>query len=234
MHGHNPVEHQRLGDGTSLRLTLDRQGRAAIFATIQGEGPYAGVPAVFVRLHGCNLRCTFCDTAFHHDADPVWQIDTILERIRALAGKARLVVITGGEPLLQNIVPLCSELQDEGYTVQVETAGTLWLKGLQFVRVVVSPKTPIIDAAAEHFAMAFKYVVAEGMEFDGLAPITATQPGTKPVRLARPRLGAQVFYSPMDVGDPEQNAKNMRFAARMAMRNGAIFGVQLHKLVNLD
>ncbi|MGA8405781.1 MAG: radical SAM protein, partial [Candidatus Acidiferrales bacterium] len=75
-----------------------------IFKSIQGEGTRAGLPCIFVRLTGCNLRCTWCDTAYAFHGGTKQSIAEILGRVRALAGdgenRVPLVEITGGEPLL--------------------------------------------------------------------------------------------------------------------------------------
>ena len=99
-----------------------------IFKSIQGEGTRAGLPCVFVRLTGCNLRCTWCDTAYAFHGGTKQTIEEVLERVRELAGpppsRVPLVEITGGEPLLQPETPeLAEKLLAEGYTVMIETSG---------------------------------------------------------------------------------------------------------------
>jgi 7-carboxy-7-deazaguanine synthase len=93
-----------------------------IYASIQGESTWAGVPCAFVRTTGCNLRCTYCDTpqAFY-GGTRVARRDVLA---RALALETPLVELTGGEPLLQpGVVPLMAELCDAGKTVLLETSG---------------------------------------------------------------------------------------------------------------
>jgi 7-carboxy-7-deazaguanine synthase len=93
-----------------------------IFTSIQGETTGAGRPCTFVRLTGCNLRCTWCDTAYAFHGGEQMSIDDVLEKVRA-AG-VRLVEVTGGEPLLQKEVhPLMERLLAEGYQVLLETSG---------------------------------------------------------------------------------------------------------------
>ena len=93
-----------------------------IFHSVQGESTWAGLPCTFVRLTGCPLRCVWCDTAYAFHGGERMTLDAIAERVRGF--DARLVEVTGGEPLAhQNAFPLVRRLLDEGYTVLVETSG---------------------------------------------------------------------------------------------------------------
>ena len=96
-----------------------------IFKSIQGEGTRAGLPCIFVRLTGCNLRCVWCDTAYAFLGGTKMTVEQVLARVAELAGgKVRLVEITGGEPLLQeDVFPLAEKLLEAGYAVMVETSG---------------------------------------------------------------------------------------------------------------
>ncbi len=116
-----------------------------IYPSLQGESTFAGLPCVFVRLTGCNLRCSYCDTAYAFTEGRKMALPEIIARIRQFAapfGSGRapaghpensaapsrlpLVELTGGEPLLQeNCLPLMKALCDEGFTVLVETSGAL-------------------------------------------------------------------------------------------------------------
>ncbi len=95
-----------------------------IFYSIQGESTFAGLPCIFVRLTGCNLRCSWCDTKYAYDAGEEKTIEDVLGEI-SLYG-CTLVEITGGEPLLQKDTPcLINELLATGYNVLLETNGSL-------------------------------------------------------------------------------------------------------------
>ena len=109
-----------------------------IFRSVQGEGTRTGLPCIFVRLTGCNLRCTWCDTAYAFHGGKKMEVDEVLARVHELSsfsasdqnGGARgkpklpLVELTGGEPLLQpEAVPLAQKLLDSGYQVMIETSG---------------------------------------------------------------------------------------------------------------
>ncbi len=94
-----------------------------IFYSIQGESLYAGFPCAFVRLAGCNLRCSYCDTAYAYSDSTEMSIEEIIDRIESFA--CRLVEITGGEPLLQKDTPaLTAAMLDRGHTVLMETNGS--------------------------------------------------------------------------------------------------------------
>lgn len=93
-----------------------------IFRSIQGESTFAGEICAFVRLSGCDLQCSWCDTGYARDEGEEWSISEIVDSVRGL--NAQLVEVTGGEPLMQEETPqLCRELLDSGYTVLVETNG---------------------------------------------------------------------------------------------------------------
>src|ERR1700760_4192344 len=103
-----------------------------IFKSVQGEGTRAGLPCVFVRLTGCNLRCTWCDTAYAFHGGKKVSVTEVVARVDELAGRdplngsavVPLVELTGGEPLLQEeIYPLAEDLLANGYTVMIETSG---------------------------------------------------------------------------------------------------------------
>lgn len=108
-------------------------GRPEIFASIQGEGLSAGLPSTFIRLAICNLRCTWCDTAYTWDWDRYDRAEQTMplgieDALHAItAFPPRNVVITGGEPLIQRrqLEPLVQELKAGGYRVEVETNGTV-------------------------------------------------------------------------------------------------------------
>ena len=95
-----------------------------IFYSIQGESIYSGRPCIFVRLTGCNLRCSYCDTRYAYEQGVNMELTEIINRISA--HKCRLVEITGGEPLLQSQTPiLIYKLLENGYEVMLETNGSL-------------------------------------------------------------------------------------------------------------
>lgn len=121
----------------SARLVVNE-----IFTSIQGESTRAGEPCTFVRLTGCDLRCTWCDTAYaFHEGRPM-AIGDVVEEVRRRGSK--LVTVTGGEPLLQEGVRgLMADLLDAGFQVQLETSGAVSTAGLDpRVRVILDVKAP--------------------------------------------------------------------------------------------
>jgi 7-carboxy-7-deazaguanine synthase len=107
-----------------------------VYVSLQGESTFAGLPCIFVRLTACNLRCSYCDTAYAFTEGEKQPVEEILSEVRRLAepyakersaigiSKLPLVELTGGEPLLQpNALPLMKALCDEGFTVLIETSG---------------------------------------------------------------------------------------------------------------
>ena len=114
-----------------------------LFYSIQGESTYAGLPCVFIRLSGCNLRCHYCDARYtYEEAHAAMALDVILSFVDGYPGA--LVEITGGEPLLQeNVFPLMAELVARNRTVLLETNGSLPIDTVApEVIVVMDIKTP--------------------------------------------------------------------------------------------
>ena len=98
-----------------------------IYLSVQGESSHTGLPCVFVRLTGCNLRCVWCDTAYAFDDGKTQSIDQTLKDIKSFG--INLVEITGGEPLMQEgVYPLMEALLENGYKVMLETGGSVSLE----------------------------------------------------------------------------------------------------------
>ncbi len=96
-----------------------------IFKSIQGESTHAGLPCVFVRLTGCNLRCSWCDSEYTFQGGRKMSIEEVLNEVFRFSPDGGLVEITGGEPMLQEreVVPLMQRLIESGYSVLLETSG---------------------------------------------------------------------------------------------------------------
>lgn len=199
----------------------------SVFKTIQGEGPFAGHPCVFVRLAGCNLQCPGCDTEYTEGAIEVSHFD-ICDKVVEVWGDGYppLVVITGGEPFRQNIIPLIDCLQSGGSHVQIETNGSMRprLLSLQdeqilgYCTIVCSPKTDKINPNLDPFITCFKYVMRhDDMCEDGL-PRTALDNPVKDKLYRQPadNRSRDVYLQPMDMsmfylyyptGNPYEDAR---------------------------
>jgi len=223
MRGTNQKRPPEQGDGQSLAVV-------EVFATLQGEGVYTGWPAVFVRLGGCNLACNFCDTEFEAFSEIVLSVlvQDITEKANEAGVRVRnLVVITGGEPLRQNIAPLCTALLEKGFRVQIETNGTLYRDLPEGVDIVCSPKAP----DGKYFPIrpdllprirAFKFIVsAELGAYHDVAEVGQSQ------------AHIPVYVQPMDAGDATKNAANMAHAAGLAQQYGYILSLQTHKILGI-
>jgi 7-carboxy-7-deazaguanine synthase len=113
-----------------------------IFSSIQGESSFAGIPCTFIRLTGCNLRCSYCDTSYAYYEGQELTVDEIIREVQRTG--INLVEITGGEPLLQDEAHLLiKRLIDEGYKVLVETNGSQDIKQIDKKAIVILDiKTP--------------------------------------------------------------------------------------------
>ena len=225
MYGDNPIRPPVVGDGNILEVKQ-------IFPTLQGEGIFVGVPAVFVRLGGCNLACKFCDTDFE-DFSKVSLAD-IIDNIQLLAknrdGKRvfNLVVITGGEPFRQNIVPLCEALLVLGFSVQIETNGTLYSSLPQEVDIVCSPKN--VSGVYANIRpdllpkiSAFKFIISAYNEKYKSVP-----------EVGQSEYNTRVFVQPMDENDLIKNAANTKLAVDLALFHGYSLSLQTHKLLGIE
>lgn len=213
-----------------------------VFKTIQGEGPFAGVPAVFVRTAGCNLQCPACDTnytanRFHADIDFLQRYIGILTTRSCID----LVVITGGEPFRQPLGLFVEALIIKGYRVQIETNGTIYHGDFDHVRhsalsVVCSPKAGVNERLKPRIG-ALKYVMGhkDVSPIDGL-PLTCLD-SQSPVEHPWEGFvanGGLIYVQPLDSGDPIENKKNMEACIESCMRYGYILSTQLHKMWELS
>lgn len=227
------------GKNKIVSQVLDSSGKLnviEVFYTIQGEGPYAGMPSVFVRLAGCNLRCYFCDTDFESGAN-LMEVNELVDMIKKHArNKTRLVVITGGEPLIQNIVPLCQALVADSFRIQIETAGTVWVPGLENIPVmlVCSPKTGKVNANIRERCKHFKYVLgANDLVEEAGKFMVASQPLSKFVELAHAPDDATVWLQPRDDHNENLNKLNQLFVRDVCLLYGHRVSLQLHKILGV-
>lgn len=212
-----------------------------LFYTIQGEGLQTGTPAVFLRLHGCNVGCPFCDTKETWEFDPMqevatieaacaepytytWQTaQTIASHITAHWLRAKWVVVTGGEPALYPLTELVEALHNINLRAAIETSGTAnGHVGAGFDWVTVSPKInmpsrlPILpEAMAE--ADEIKHVVGRSQDIDQLDEL-----------LAAFDLKAAICLQPMS-----QNQRATELAIEIVKQRGWRLSLQTHKFINI-
>jgi 7-carboxy-7-deazaguanine synthase len=212
-----------------------------IFKSIQGEGTRAGLPCIFVRLTGCNLRCTWCDTAYAFHGGTKSSVGDVLAQVRALSGEGAaripLVEITGGEPLLQPETPaLAQGLLAAAYTVMIETSGERFIGALPSeVIKIVDVKCPdsgepeTFDAAnleALGSRDEIKFVISSRRDYDFAREFTSRHGLAERVHQV---LFSPVFADPAG-GWPGLEARELVewiLADRLPVR----LGLQLHKFI---
>jgi 7-carboxy-7-deazaguanine synthase len=202
---------------STLRIT-------EIFYSIQGEASTSGLPTVFVRLTGCPLRCTYCDTEYAFHGGEKMQIAQIVEKINAF--NCPLVCITGGEPLAQpNVNTLMDVLCEQGYQVSLETSGAIDVSKVNpSVTKVIDIKTPSSNESSKNKVENFlylnekdicKFVVGNEDDFDWAK------------RFIKEHLSnnSNIYFSPVTPGmDPKA-------LAELILRDGLTvrLQLQLHK-----
>lgn len=224
MKGNNPIRKPLNGDGGVLEVQ-------EIFATLQGEGPRAGQPAIFVRLGGCNLACSFCDTEF--ESFKPMNLGEILKQIKDLSLNEeknrirKLVVITGGEPFRQPIEKLCNELTNDGFIVQIETNGILFRPVNEKVEIICSPKNtgkgyaPLRPDIIER-VNALKFIISNNNSlYKGVAEIGQIY------------RNIPIYVQPMDEYDIAKNEENLNLAKNLAEQHGYNLSLQLHKILGI-
>lgn len=216
-----------------------------IFQSIQGEGYFTGIPAVFIRLQGCNVGCSWCDTRHTWHVDPEMEVvsDQILDRSTAsecwssmtteqichalnrLGYSARHIVITGGEPCLYDLRQLTRALIEQGNQVQIETSGSAEILADAACWVTLSPKInmksglPLLDSAL-HRAQEIKYPVAMEKHIHELDHI-----------LARCHKDANKIICLQPIS---QQRRATELAIKICIQRNWRLSVQLHKYLNVD
>ncbi len=218
-----------------------------IFKSIQGEGTRAGLPCIFVRLTGCNLRCTWCDTAYAFQGGVKMTLEEVLRRVNELSGRGAaagngesfipLVELTGGEPLLQEeTYPLAEKLLEMGYSVMIETSGERFIGRLpREVIKIVDVKCPdsgepdafdMRNLAALDAKDEVKFVLSTRRDYEFARSFTRQHHLAERVR--------QVLFSPVHA-DPEGKWTGLdpRTLAEWILedRLPVRLGLQLHKII---
>ena len=215
-----------------------------IFETLQGEATYTGTPSIFVRLQGCPVGCSWCDTKH------TWEIDSELKSdLMAVVEKpadsehwsevsvsellacfeqrgyqAKHIVITGGEPCLYDLNPMCEALHQNGFTTQIETSGTFEVKVPEQTWVTVSPKINMkrgykMLASALHRANEIKHPIAMERHVEELEAL-----------LAEHQVEDKLIY----LQPISQKAKATKLAIEVCIKKNWRLSVQLHKYLGIN
>ncbi|HWY53961.1 MAG TPA: radical SAM protein [Terriglobales bacterium] len=213
-----------------------------IYKSIQGESTHTGLPCVFVRLTGCNLRCSWCDSEYTFTGGHRMTLEEVVEEVEKLSPSG-LVEITGGEPMLQEreIVPLMQRLLDDGYTVLLETSGERPLervpKGVIKIVDVKCPNSgepgsfhmPNLDALDSTDEV--KFVLSDRMDYEFARDFVT--------RHYLPRRVSAVLFSPAfrkDASGPQDSSHCLldpRDLAEWILADNvqARLGLQIHKFI---
>lgn len=224
---------------TSIPVTDPSAGLriTEIFYSLQGEADTAGLPTVFIRLTGCPLRCTYCDTTYSFEGGERWSLDKIIQTTQS--HQTPYVCVTGGEPLAQpNCIQLLNQLCELGFEVSLETSGALDVSNVHpNVSKVLDLKTPTSGEAHRNLMSnldyltpkdQIKFVICNHEDYEWAKQQLALYSLEKKVNT--------VWFSPAFEVEKEQVAKLPRFARELAQwilqdHLPVRFQLQLHKLL---
>ena len=206
--------------GARLRIT-------EIFLSVQGEAATVGYPTVFVRLTGCPLRCSYCDTAYAFHGGEWWTLDAVLGKVAAFG--VRHVCVTGGEPLAQrNCLALLARLCDAGHDVSLETSGALSIAAVDpRVQRVVDIKTP--GSGEAHRNRAQDYALLGARDLVKFVITSRADYEWSRAQMDEHGLAARcgVLFSPSHGQLPARDLAEWILADRAPVR----FQIQLHKVL---
>lgn len=226
-----PVSRCPKGSGQTLNVH-------SIFHSIQGEGPFAGCRALFIRLAGCNLQCPKCDTEYTNGALQR-SVEELTSYVKAhsdgVKGSEYLVVLTGGEPFRQDLEPLVVTLSNlPGVVVQIETNGSLdpGFNVSQYAIVVCSPKLKIHPKMEPHIH-ALKYVLSSvSINWEDGLPTAVLGLPKPPARL--PGFEGVIYVQPADNKSVSLNHRNLQACIESVQKFGYTLCVQLHKFIGME
>ncbi len=215
-----------------------------LFETIQGEGAFTGQPSIFIRLQECPVACSWCDTKHTWSVNPEQQISIndmlnkaeesehwatmsiseILALVVAKGYQAKHIVITGGEPCMVDLTPLCLGFEAQGYSCQVETSGTFEIRVSEQCWVTVSPKVNMrggykILTSALQRANEIKHPVATEQHVDDLKSLLSEH---------------QVTNKPIYLQPISQKVRATELAIKTCIANNWRLSVQVHKYIGIE
>ena len=215
-----------------------------LFETIQGEGSFTGQPSIFIRLQGCPVACSWCDTKHTWEieiSDEVtkeimltksqetaqwasFSVSQILALITERGYIAKHIVITGGEPCMVDLTPLCSAFDELGYSTQVETSGTFEINVSDKCWVTVSPKInmrggyPILNSAMKR-ADEIKFPIATEQHIDDLKALLVEH---------------NIENTPIYLQPISQKTRATELAIKTCITNNWRLSVQVHKYLGIE
>ena len=189
-----------------------------IFYSFQGEGPYSGTPCLFLRLSGCNYNCSFCDT--DHESYTEYKVKDLSRKLRDMMDEynTNLIVITGGEPILQydELSELCTRLK---CNIQIETNGSIIKPIIEKAEYVISPKANhelIFDFYHEFDNVYFKFLILDQSDIDMIKQLQSKY-----------NYNRTIWVQPVY----EKDKENTTMILRNSLKNVKISG-QLHKYLD--
>ncbi len=202
------------------------------FNSIQTEGVLTGRPAYFIRVAGCNLKCSFCDT--DHKKGKMIPIKKIIKKMQKEACSST-VILTGGEPMLyDSTTQLVTAIIRLGWIVQIETNGTYVPKDFPFLApdkgykagllIVCSPKTKEIHPEVLKAASCFKYTIQAGKQGKDGLPRNVAKPPKKRY--------SSIMLSPMFTDNKKDTQKNIDETVKLCLQYGYYMSYQYHKPAN--
>jgi len=215
-----------------------------LFETLQGEGSFTGQPSIFIRLQGCPVGCSWCDTKHTWDIElddqvtPVemlakkeetskWANYTpaeVLALFKEKQFRAKHVVVTGGEPCMVDLIPLCELLEQQGYSTQIETSGTFEINTTAKCWVTVSPKVnmrggyEVLESAMLR-ANEIKHPIATEQHVDDLKVLLAKH---------------QIEDTPIYLQPISQKQRATDLAIETCIANNWRLSVQVHKYIGIE
>jgi len=214
------------------------------FETIQGEGSFTGQPSIFIRLQGCPVACSWCDTKHTWDIEledevsgdvmgskreetTQWanlSVEQIIEWVNDKGYRAKHIVITGGEPCMVDLTPLCEGFEAEGYSCQIETSGTFEIQTTPNCWVTVSPKInmkggyKILNSALKR-ANEIKHPVATEHHVDELTDLLNEHDITD----------TPIYLQPIS-----QKQRATELAIETCIKNNWRLSIQVHKYIGIE
>lgn len=215
-----------------------------LFETIQGEGAFTGQPSIFVRLQGCPVACSWCDTKHTWEINLEDKVDvkTMMNKsvetdhwaslspeefitiFKEKNYQAKHIVITGGEPCMVDLTPLCQTFEAQGYSCQIETSGTFEVQTTDNCWVTVSPKVNMkggykILSSAMHRANEIKHPVATEQHVDDLKELLREH---------------SVIEKPIYLQPISQKERATELAIKTCIENNWRLSIQVHKYIGIE